>query len=261
VVWNLLSNAVKFTPAGGSIRITVGRDDGHVVVSVADTGAGIPSEFLPHVFDRFRQADQTSTRVHGGLGLGLSIVKHLVELHGGTVSASSGGPGQGACFTVRLPARERASADASRLVPSPEAADISLSGRTVLVVDDDASTRDVLTAALQGAGADVLVAASAAEAWTALHDRRPDVLVADLAMPVEDGFSLMRRLRKHFNPAERLPAIALSAYADARSEDSARAAGFSAFLAKPARPEALLHLIDRLLNAPDRLEPTGSSRS
>jgi signal transduction histidine kinase/ActR/RegA family two-component response regulator len=260
VVWNLLSNAIKFTPAGGSIRLTVTRDDRQVAVSIADTGVGIPHEFLPHVFDRFRQADQTSTRVHGGLGLGLSIVKHLVELHGGTVSVSSGGPGQGACFTVRLPAGERALADVPPPTSSPPA-EISLAGRTILVVDDDASTREVVSAALERAGAGVCVAASAAEAWNALHDRTLDVLVADLAMPVEDGFSFIRRVRNDSNVGERLPAIALSAFADARSEESARAAGFSAFLVKPARPEALLHLIDRLLNAPKRLEPAGSGRS
>jgi signal transduction histidine kinase/ActR/RegA family two-component response regulator len=260
VVWNLLSNAIKFTPIGGSIRVAVTRHERQVVVSVADTGVGIPQEFLPHVFDRFRQADQTSTRAHGGLGLGLSIVKHLVELHGGTVYASSGGPGQGACFTARLPAGGALRDGVPPLPSSPPAAEISFVGRTILVVDDDASTRDVVSAALEGAGADVCVAASAAEAWDALHDRTPDVLVADVAMPVEDGFSLMRRVRNEANIGDRLPAIALSAFADARSEESARAAGFSAFLAKPARPEALLHLIDRLLNARDR-QPTGSSRS
>jgi signal transduction histidine kinase/ActR/RegA family two-component response regulator len=259
VMWNLLSNAIKFTPAGGSIRVIVTRDERQVVVSVADTGAGIAPEFLPHVFDRFRQADQTNTRAHSGLGLGLSIVKHLVELHGGTAFAASGGPGQGACFTVRLPAAERALTDVSPSSTSPPV-DISLAGKTILVVDDDASTRDVVSAALERAGADVCVAGSAAEAWNALHDRTPDLLVADLAMPVEDGFSLMRRVRNESTIGERLPAIALSAFADARSEGSASAAGFSAFLAKPARPDALLHLIDQLLNAPDRREPTGSRR-
>jgi signal transduction histidine kinase len=248
VVWNLLSNAIKFTPVGGSIRVGVTRDERQVAVSVADNGAGIPQEFLPHVFDRFRQADQTSTRPHGGLGLGLSIVKHLVELHGGTVSASSGGPGQGACFTVRVPAGELT--DVPPLASSPQPAEISLVGRTILVVDDDASTRDVVSAALERAGADVCVAPSAAEAWDALHDRSPDVLIADLAMPLEDGFSFIRRVRNEAKIGQRLPAIALSAFADARSEESARTAGFSAFLAKPARPDALLHLIDGLLNTP-----------
>jgi signal transduction histidine kinase/ActR/RegA family two-component response regulator len=253
VVWNLLSNAIKFTPARGSIRISVTRDERDVSVSVADTGAGVPPAFLPHVFDRFRQGDQTSTRVHGGLGLGLSIVKHLVELHGGTVSATSGGHGQGACFSVRLRAEDLTAADVSSPAPSPlpSTSEVSLSGRTILVIDDDASTREVVAAALERTGADVCLAASAAEGWIALHDRTPDVLIADLAMPVEDGFSFMRRVRNNPNIDERLPSIALSAFADARSEQSARAAGFSAFLAKPARPEALLGLIDRLLSAPD----------
>jgi CheY-like chemotaxis protein/two-component sensor histidine kinase len=261
VVWNLLSNAIKFTPAGGSIRISVTRNERQVSVSVADTGAGIAPEFLPHVFDRFRQADQTSTRVHGGLGLGLSIVKHLVELHGGTVSASSGGHGQGARFSVRLRAEDRALADVSSTSPSSPGPEVSLAGRTILVVDDDASTREVVAAALERSGAQVCVAASAAEGWTALHDRRPDLLITDLAMPVEDGFSLMRRVRDNPAIGRQLPAIALSAFADARSEESARAAGFSAFLAKPARPEALLGLIGRLLNPPEATDPTCSSPS
>ena len=250
VVWNLLSNAIKFTPSGGSIRVDVTRDEQDVAVSVTDTGAGISHEFLAHVFDPFRQADQTSTRAQGGLGLGLSIVKHLVELHGGTVFASSAGPGKGARFTVRLPAVERALADLSSVSASLPTPPVSLAGRTVLVVDDDASTLEVLSAALEGSGADVCVAASAAEGWNVLHDRTPDVLVADLAMPEEDGFSFMRRVRHDSKVGRRVPAIALSAFADVRSEESARAAGFSAFLAKPAKPEALLGLIDRLLNAP-----------
>jgi signal transduction histidine kinase/DNA-binding NarL/FixJ family response regulator len=256
VVWNLLSNAIKFTPVGGSILIAVSRDQRQVVVSVADTGAGIPQEFLPHVFDRFRQADQTSTRSHGGLGLGLSIVKHLVELHGGSVSASSRGQGQGACFAVRLPAAELT--DVPPFVSSPEAVEISLRGKRILVVDDDASTREVVATAIEHAGAEVCVAASAAEAWSALRDRTPDLVVADIAMPVEDGFSFMRRVRNHPSFGDRLPAIALSAFADARSEQSARAAGFSAFLAKPARPEALLHLVDRLLTSRAQDPPQGS---
>lgn len=259
VIWNLLSNAIKFTPAGGSVRLNVFRDCHDVVVSVADSGAGIPQEFLPHVFDRFRQADQTSTRAHGGLGLGLSIVKHIVELHGGTVSAASEGAGKGACFNVRLPAGEVAASEVLPLKPPPYAG-ITLSGRTVLVLDDDASTREVVSAALGQAGAEVRVAASAAEAWNSLLDRTPDVLVADLAMPVEDGFSFMRRVRTSLAEGGQLPAIALSASADAESERSARAAGFSAFLPKPARPEALLHLIDRLLNAPDHARPEHTSR-
>ena len=253
VVWNLLSNAIKFTPSGGSIRISVTRNERDVSVSVADTGAGIAAEFLPHVFDRFRQADQTSTRTHGGLGLGLSIVKHLVELHGGAVSASSDGPGRGACFTVSLRADDRG----VEPLPSPPVPtqELSLAGRTVLVVDDDASTREVVAAVLERTGAQVRLAASADEGWKALHERKPDVLIADVAMPVEDGLSLIRRVRGSVAFGARLPAIALSAFADARSEESAKAAGFSAFLAKPARPDTLLHLVGRLLASPEAIDP------
>ena len=249
ILWNLLTNAIKFTPPGGSVSVAVGRDAGHVSLSIADTGAGIAPEFLPHVFDRFRQADQTSTRAHGGLGLGLSIVRHLVELHGGTVSASSAGLGQGACFRVRLRAATATSAQGAARSCVSALPDVSLAGRTILVVDDDASTREVLAAALERTGARVWMAASAAEGWTAFQECLPDLLIADLAMPIEDGFSFMRRVRLDPTVGERLPAIALSAFADPRSEESARAAGFSAFLAKPARPEALLGLIDRLLAA------------
>ena len=255
VVGNLLTNAIKFTPAGGSIRVSVTRHQREVLVSVEDTGAGIAPEFLPHVFDRFRQADQTSTRAQGGLGLGLSIVKHLVELHGGTVTVSSGGHGQGACFTVRLCAEGRRAADVPPPSPSAPGLDVSLAGRTILVVDDDPSSREVVAAALERAAAHVCVAASAGEGWTALYERRPDVLITDLAMPVEDGFSLIRRVRNNSAFGRHLPAIALSAFADTRSEEAARAAGFSAFLAKPARFEVLLDLIRRLLHAPEPSDP------
>jgi signal transduction histidine kinase/ActR/RegA family two-component response regulator len=254
VVWNLLSNSIKFTPAGGSIAIAVTGDGQEVVVSVTDSGAGIAREFLPHVFDRFRQGDQSSTRVHGGLGLGLSIVKHLVELHGGSVLASSDGHDRGARFTVRLPAvsgRDQAPSGPG----SPPNANVSLAGKSILVIDDDPSSREVVAAALERSGAHVSTVASAAEGWTALHQHRPDVLIVDVAMPVEDGLSLMRRVR-HDAAGARLPAIAFSASADAQSMDSARDAGFSAFLPKPARPEALLNLIVRLIHAPDPAAPT-----
>ena len=248
VVLNLLSNAIKFTPAGGLIFIRVARDERHASVCVTDTGVGIPAEFVEHLFDRFRQADQTSTRVHGGLGLGLSIVKHLIELHKGSVVASSPGPGLGASFTLTLPVQDPVRITALSPLHSAPVANVSLPGRSILVVDDDESTREIVAAALERTGAQVRVAASAAEGWTALHERTPDVLIADLAMPVEDGFSLIRRVRNDSDLDSNLPAIALSAFADVRSETSARAAGFSAFLAKPAPPDALVRLIGRLLN-------------
>jgi CheY-like chemotaxis protein len=243
VFWNLLSNAVKFTPAGGSIDVEIAREAETITVAVVDTGVGIPPAFLPFVFDRFRQADQTSTRTHGGLGLGLSIVKHLTELHGGVVTASSGRAGRGARFEVRLPASE-AKAQAEP-VPSPRANAVRLDGHRVLVVDDDDSTREVLSAALERAGARVCVAGSAAEARKQLEQRAPTLIIADLGMPGEDGFSFVRGVRQ--SAARDVPAIALSAYADPATRTAALDAGFSTFLAKPARPDTLLQLVAVLL--------------
>jgi len=245
VVWNLLSNAIKFTPAGGAVAVAVARDGPQVALTVSDSGEGIPHAFLPYVFDRFRQADQSSTRVHGGLGLGLAIVQQLVALHGGAVTAASAGPGRGAEFRVSLPAVERPAAPAETAAALPATV---LAGRTVLVVDDDASTREYVAATLERGGARVMMAASAAEGWTRLHDDAPDALIADLAMPGEDGLSLMRRIRHEEGPGDGVPAIALSAFADTRAQDAARAAGLTAFLAKPARPDALLALVARVLH-------------
>jgi len=244
IFWNLLSNAVKFTPAEGSVRVEIARGANAVTVAVIDTGVGISPEFAPFVFDRFRQADQTTTRSYGGLGLGLSIVKHLTELHGGTVSVSSSGQGQGARFEVRLPVIEASimnrSTDALRSIP------VHLDGQSILIVDDDESTREVVTAALEGASARVQVATSAAEAKEQLQQHVPALIIADLGMPTEDGFSLIRDIRTRY--VLDVPAIALSAYADPASRDAALAAGFTAFLAKPTRADALLQLVDALLN-------------
>jgi signal transduction histidine kinase/CheY-like chemotaxis protein len=244
VFWNLLSNAVKFTPAGGSIRVEITRDRHTISVSVLDTGTGIAPEFVPYVFDRFRQADQTTTRAHGGLGLGLSIVKHLTEMHGGSVTAASDGPGKGARFTVRLRALE------TGVQPhkAPEGSDdsgVHLNGWSILVVDDDESTREVIAAALERADGAVRLASSAADGWRSLEERIPDLIVADLGMPGEDGYSFIRRVRQ--SRARNVPAIALSAYADHKSKSSAIAAGFTAFLAKPTRPQQLLDLVGALL--------------
>lgn len=245
VFWNLLSNAVKFTPPEGSIDVDVTCGGTSITVAVTDTGVGIPREFLPFLFDRFRQADQSTTRVHGGLGLGLSIVKHLTELHGGTVSAASEGDGRGARFEVRLPA-----VAAPRLAtPASERSDevgVRLDGLSILVVDDDESTRDVVTAALEAARAQVHVAASAAEARQRLAEHTPAAIIADLGMPGEDGFSFIRGVRQ--SNSRDIPAIALSAYADGASRDAALAAGFTTFLAKPARPHALVELVWSLLD-------------
>lgn len=244
IFWNLLSNAVKFTSIGGSVRVEITDDFETVTVAVVDSGIGITAEFAPFVFDRFRQGDQTTTRSYGGLGLGLSIVKHLTELHGGRVTVSSAGKGHGARFEVRLPASE---ANAG-VAPSQAAQSnlVSLDGRAILIVDDDESTREVVATVLESAHAVVQAAASALEAKEWLQQHAPALIIADLGMPIEDGFSLIRDVRDRL--ASDVPAIALSAYADQPSREAALAAGFNAFLAKPTRADALLQLVDSLLN-------------
>ena len=251
IFWNLLSNAIKFTPVGGTIAVDLAREEGVVSVSVVDSGVGIAPEFVPFVFDRFRQGDQTTTRAHGGLGLGLSIVKHLTELHGGTVKVSSPGPGRGARFEVRLPAEP---ADVIAEAPRSETSAAALDGCSILVVDDDESTREVVTAALEGARAQVHVAASAAEARALLARVTPTLIIADLGMPAEDGFSFIRGVRE--SAAHGVPAIALSAYADEATRARALAAGFTAFLAKPTRPHVLLVLARTLLDSSRPVQET-----
>jgi len=260
VVWNLFSNAVKFTPEGGRVEVGVARVDSHAEITVSDTGAGIEPRFLPFIFDRFRQADGSTTRKHGGLGLGLSIVRHLVELHGGTISVHSDGADQGSTFTVTLPLREAAAAKSS---PAASADDpyfggdglrapsraAALDGLRILLVDDEEDTRELLSTVLSKCGAVVRGCGSAAEAMTLLEAWGPDLLVSDIGMPDEDGYSFIRRVREGGAGGaagagrEQLPAIALTAYAG--SEDRARAlsAGFQAHLAKPIEPEALITAI------------------
>ena len=248
VVWNLLSNAIKFTPAGGRVSVAVDREDPHVVVRVADTGQGIAPEFLPFIFDRFRQADSTTTRAHGGLGLGLAIVHHLVTLHRGTVAAASEGPNRGTIFTVRIPlaplrptARESedAATGVDRLPP--------LAGIRVLVVDDDADARDLITAVLGQSGAEVVTAASAAEALDALARARPHVLVSDLSMPGDDGYELLERVRALGLDREgRVPAVALTAFARAEDRARALAVGYAVHVPKPVEPAALVEVVARL---------------
>lgn len=247
VVWNLLSNAIKFTPAGGSIQVLLERSDSNAEIKVSDTGQGIKSSFLPFIFDRFRQADATITRTHRGLGLGLAIVRHLIELHGGTVEADSPGEGCGATFTIRLPhvAQQRARIDnaedniRAHANPLP-----SLEGVQVLLVDDDRDTLQMLAAMLTEYRADVQTAISAAEALEALRWYKPDVLVSDLAMPGQDGYSLIATLRAlEAENCSLIPAVALTAYA--RVEDRMRAltAGFNMFVPKPVEPNELIAAI------------------
>ena len=257
VIWNLLSNAVKFTPHGGRVTVAATQRARFVEVVVTDTGVGLTPEFLPFVFDRFRQADQSFTRAQGGLGLGLSIVKQVVEMHGGQVTASSHGAGRGATFTVRLPrgAIETEAPSATRgddAAPSPPAKRIDLAGRTILVVDDDGGTRELLVTLLSDAGAIVTTAASVEEALTAIDAHVPDFILADIGMRVEDGLSFCRRLRaRSVDRGGRVPAIALSAYTRIAERVAAEAAGFNAFVAKPAAPTDLLATIGRLLGIPE----------
>ncbi|HYY96225.1 MAG TPA: ATP-binding protein, partial [Pyrinomonadaceae bacterium] len=249
VVWNLLSNAIKFTPRGGRVLVRMERVNSHVEITVSDTGAGIAPEFLPHVFDRFRQADQRTTRQHGGMGLGLAIVRHLVELHGGTVRAESAGEGQGSTFTVLLPVAPvyqvavegaRVHPAARDTMPSFDCAD-RLDGLRVLVVDDEPDTRELLKAGLGQCGAEVTVAGSAVEALAAISGGAPDLLISDIGMPDEDGYDLIRRVREL--PAEsggKVPAIALTAYA--RTEDRLQAlrAGYQMHVPKPVEMAELV---------------------
>jgi signal transduction histidine kinase len=249
VVWNLVSNAVKFTPEGGRVEIALERERTSVSIVVRDTGRGIEPDVLPHVFERFWQADSSPTRRHGGLGLGLAIARHLVELHGGSVRAESAGLGAGATFTVSLPAREDpAFADAeARTVrdSAPGATPVRLDGLHVLVVDDEADARELVSAMLASAGAAVAVAGSAAAAWTSLVQATPDVLVSDLGMPGEDGHALIRRVRGSGRLC-RLPALALTAYAGPEDARRAVRAGFHTHLPKPVEPCVLAAVVASL---------------
>jgi len=239
VAWNLLSNSVKFTPSGGRVDVTLATSDSRVALTVRDNGLGIRSDFLPHVFESFRQGDSSSSRTHGGLGLGLAIVRRIVELHGGDVRAESEGEGQGTTVTVRLPVLPVAGGlPAGRAEPPPVA--IRLDGISILVVEDHADSRDLLITMLAGVGAVVSSAGSAAEGLALLQEERPNVLVSDLEMPGETGYELIQKVRAL--PAEAgglTPAIALTAYARADDRMRALAAGFQSHLAKPALPEEL----------------------
>ena len=251
VVWNLLANTVKFTPAGGAVSLVAAPDDGFVTLTVSDTGDGITAEYLPHVFERFSQSDNSATRLHGGLGLGLSIVHRLVELHGGTVTAASKGVGLGATFVVTLP-RAEGDTPFSAVVAPRAVADVGsseagpLAGVQVLFVDDDPDGREIMALALSLEGAAVVVADSAAEARVALMRLRPDVLVSDIGMPCEDGYALMRSVRAMTSETANVPAIALTGYASLEDRRRAREAGFDAHLTKPADLPALIAEVARL---------------
>jgi PAS domain S-box-containing protein len=250
VVWNLLSNAIKFTPEGGRVIVQLRQLGSDARIVVSDTGIGIGPDSLPYIFDRFQQADRSITRRFGGLGLGLSIVKHLVELHGGTVRAESAGNGQGATFTLRLPSsrlqvpsNDAAAAAGTNAVP-PESA-VSLDGLRLLLIEDEPDTREFLERLLKTHGAQVVTAASATEALDALSSARPDIVLSDIGLPDLNGYDLLERIRERDADAGGgvIPAIALTAYA--RSEDRMRAlrAGYHAHLAKPIDPTELITMI------------------
>jgi PAS domain S-box-containing protein len=255
VMWNLLSNALKFTPRDGMVRISATRDNAYVSLTVSDTGTGIRPEFLAHVFERFRQADASTTRKHGGLGLGLSIVKHLVEQHGGVVQADSEGEGRGATFTVQLPVAagsvqlpQTARKTAPEPVPPPaEEGPSQLSGVNVLVVDDEADARELIKRILNDAGAQVHTAGTAAQALQLLLSERPQLMISDIGMPDIDGFELLALVRAlGAGKGGDLPAIALTAFA--RSEDRTRALreGFAAHVAKPVEPAQLIATVSAI---------------
>jgi signal transduction histidine kinase len=250
VIWNLLSNAIKFTSKGGSVEVRLREVEGNAVIRVSDTGIGIRPDFLPYVFDRFRQAEGSITRTHGGLGLGLSIVRHLIELHGGTAEVESAGEGQGATFIVRLPLRAELAEDpldrtavGRSVFQSPDL----LAGVRVLVVEDETDTRELLVVALQQCGAEVSAFGSVPEALEALERALPHVLLSDIGVPGEDGYSLIRKVRAR-GPGQGgdLPAAALTAYARVEDRQRALDAGYQTHLAKPVDPTELIAAVARL---------------
>jgi CheY-like chemotaxis protein len=247
IVWNLLSNSIKFTAKGGRVEIRLERVNSHIEIVVSDTGVGIAPEFLPHVFDRFRQADASSTRANTGLGLGLAIVRHLVELHGGLVTAHSDGKGKGATFVVRLPLRAmHAQRDneqrlqptaAGRRQPRTLGDAPRLYGVKVVVVDDEADTRELLRGILDSCGAEVREAESSRMGVDLVRDWGPDVIVSDIGMPGEDGYTFIRRIRAlEKDGGKRVPAIALTAYARAEDRMRALVAGYQVHVSKPVEP-------------------------
>jgi len=247
IAWNLLSNAVKFTPAGGRVHLDLRRCQNIAQLTVTDNGVGVPADFLPFVFEAFSQADASTRRVYGGLGLGLSIVRQLVEAHGGNISVTSDGEGRGSVFTVQLPL---VSMPFEQVVPRAASAEEhrapSLEGLCVLVVDDDVENRDALAANLASERAHVLAAGSAAEALEVLTSSRVDVLLSDIAMPLEDGYTLIRKVRALDGAAAKTPAAALTALARDEDRQQSLDAGFQLHLAKPIDSASLIAAVASL---------------
>jgi signal transduction histidine kinase/CheY-like chemotaxis protein len=249
VVWNVVNNALKFTPPGGRVELSVARADTRAHIQVTDTGVGIPPQVLPHVFERFRQGDPSSTRQHGGLGLGLAITRELVERHGGTVAAHSPGPGGGTTVTIDLPIPavvEEAGTWLRRRTGTSAGAGARLDGIAVLLVDDEPDALEAVRRILEDCGAQVRVAGSAADALALLSEVTPDVLVTDLAMPGMDGYELLRQVRRAHASSRRIPAAALTAYFGPEHEERARAAGFETFIPKPVGAQELTASLARL---------------
>ena len=251
IVWNLLSNAIKFTPVGGRVEVELKSVNSHAEIQVTDTGIGISPEFLPYVFERFRQAESTTTRAQGGLGLGLAIVRNLVELHGGTIQVSSLGLGQGATFIVQLPliAKDSGASHLEQLPLGEKALQENslLNGLRVLIVDDEIDTREFMVTALSDYGSEVTAAASVEEALQLLELFKPDVLLCDISMPVEDGYALIRRVRA-LAPEQggHIPAAAVTAYAREEDRILALKAGFQMHVPKPIEPMQLVEVVAKL---------------
>jgi PAS domain S-box-containing protein len=266
VLWNLLSNAVKFTSKGGRVQVLLERINSHFEISVSDTGQGISPNFLPHVFERFRQEDASTTRQHGGLGLGLGIAKNLVELHGGTIRAKSPGEGQGATFIVTLPLKavhqEHASEPRQHPQASREYSELrvpNLRDLKVLVVDDEADARDLIKRLLEECGVEVVTADTAAQALQCLLHERPDVLLSDIGMPVEDGYALIRQVRAlTVEQGGGIPAVALTAFARAEDRRRALLSGFQMHLAKPVEPSELVAVVANVVGRIGGPEPANN---
>ncbi len=248
VVWNLLTNAVKFTASGGRVEVSLEANGSDALIQIKDTGIGIKADFLPHIFDRFRQADASTTRTYGGLGLGLAIVRHLVEMHEGTVQAHSPGLGLGATFSVQLPLMNISDVSGgTKLITANDDNQVSLKGLQVLVVDDEDDACELVSFILQQDGALVTEVGSVAQVWSVLEQGMPHILISDLGMPEEDGYSLIRRIRAL--PVEkggRMPAIALSAYAKEEDRRRALLTGFQIYLSKPFDPDELVLMVASL---------------
>jgi CheY-like chemotaxis protein/nitrogen-specific signal transduction histidine kinase len=251
VVWNLLANAIKFTPKGGRVQVMLERVNSHIEIAVSDTGQGVAADFMPHLFERFQQEQTGSKRTHGGLGLGLAIVRHIVELHGGTVVAESAGEGRGSTFTVKLPRAPimRTAGELERRHPTLDCDVISHADRTrltdlrILVVDDEPDSNEVVSAVLASSGAEVRVAGSATEALAELTRWRPDLIVSDIGMPGEDGYALMAKVRALDGELAKIPAIALTAYTTAEDRIRIFSSGFQAHVVKPVEPAELVAVV------------------